>query len=455
VLRLTLLLAAVAAALVGLGYLFYLNPDAVTVQLSRTSQWHAPLALVLLVTFLVGATLTFVVSLVRESRHAVLGWRRTRNARRVRRQQLRKEQGLGLSWLGEYDKARAVLAKGLRDHPDDLTAFLLFARTYLSERDSARALGVLHEGADTRGPDPKLLLFLGEAQRGVGDLAAAGGTLERARAADPASPRILAALRDTYVAAGRWSDAAKVQEAVLVGIRDPLTLGDAERRATGLRYQSALSAPTAEARVTDLRALLRAQPDFEPAAVSLGDALLDAGQVRQAERVWRRALARGARAGALERLEHLLRGGPRAHRLDALTRKLVRRRPDDGTARLFHARQLIRDGKLDDAAAELAQIAPPWSSLPGYHALLAELHVRRGAYDDAVTAFRQALAAGAVGAFRCEVCATEADEWHGFCPPCGSWSSYRSSYEITPPVTRPGASAGAGASPDRPRPSRT
>lgn len=429
-LRLTIILAAIAAALVGLGYLFYLNPDSVTVHLSRGTEWNAPLPLVLLATFLVGAALTFGFSLIRESRHAVLGWRSQRGARRARRQLVRKEHGLGFTWLGEHAKARAILAKALRDRPDDLAAFLLFARTFLDAGEYRGALGVLQEGLDTRGPDPKLLLFLAEAQRGVGDLRAAIATLERARRADPSSPRILAALRDAYVAAHDWPDAARVQEAYLLATRAPRAHADAERRLVGMRYQSALAVQDVPGRATELRTLLRAFPDFEPAAVSLGDVLVEMGQARQAERVWRRALARGARAGVLDRLERLLRGGPRVKRLDALTRKLVQRRPEDGTARLFRARQLVRDGRLDEAAHELAQIAAPWSSLAGYHALLAELHVRRGAHEDAVTAFRHALAAGGVGAFRCTVCAAEAEEWRGFCEECGSWSSYRSSFDL-------------------------
>jgi hypothetical protein len=117
---------------------------------------------------------------------------------------------------------------------------------------------------------------------------------------------------------------------------------------------------------------LRAHPDFEPAAVSLGDALLAAEQPRQAERVWRRAVARGARGGALERLERLLAGGPRARRLEVFTRRLLRRRPADGTTRLFRARQLIRAGQLDDAATEESSVGPPWNGLAGYHGLLAE-----------------------------------------------------------------------------------
>jgi tetratricopeptide (TPR) repeat protein len=429
-LRLTIILATIAAALVGLGYLFYLNPEAVTVQLSRSTQWSAPLPLVLLAAFSVGAALTFAVALIRESRHAVLGWRSQRGARRSRRQQVRKEHGLGLAWLGEHDKARALLAKALRDRPDDLAAFLLFARTFLDAGDYRRALSVLQEGLDRRGPDPKLLLFLAEAQRGLGDHRAAVATLERARQSDPMSPRILTALRDAYVAAGSWPDAARVQESYLLATREPRAHADAERRLVGMRYQSALAVQDASGRATELRTLLRAFPDFEPAAVSLGDVLVEMGQVRPAERVWRRALARGARAGVLDRLERLLRGGPRVKRLDSLTRRLVQRRPDDGTARLFRARQLIRDGRLDDAGNELSNVPEPWNSLPGYHALLAELHVRRGAHEDAVTAFRHALAAGAIGAFHCRVCDAEADEWRGFCQSCGSWSSYRSSFEL-------------------------
>src|SRR6185295_6396388 len=145
----------------------------------------------------------------------------------------------------------------------------------------------------------------------------------------------------------------------------------------GMRYQTTLEVPDPAARIAELRALLRAHPDFEPAAVSLGDALLAADQPRQAERVWRRAVVRGARGGALERLERLLAGGPRARRLEGFTRRLLRRNPEDGTIRLFRARQLIRTGQLDDAAAEIARIGPPWNGIAGYHGLLAELHVRR------------------------------------------------------------------------------
>jgi predicted Zn-dependent protease len=209
----------------------------------------------------------------------------------------------------------------------------------------------------------------------------------------------------------------------------------------GMRYQSALETVDPAARLTELRGLLRAHPDFEPAAVSLGDALLAADQPRQAERVWRRAVARGARGGALERLERLLAGGPRARRLDVFTRRLLRRRPEDGTARLFRARQLIRTGQLEEAAAELTRIGPPWNALAGYHGLLAELHVRRGAHDDAVRAFRHALAACALGVFRCQVCGTEAEEWRGYCESCRSWDSYRSSYEVSASVERSGARA--------------
>lgn len=428
-LRLTVILATITAALIGVGYLLHLNPDSVTVRFSSTNEWQGPLPLVLLSAFLAGAAVTFAISLIRASQAAVTGWRAERVVRRKHRQQVRKDQGLSFAWLGELDKARTTLAKALRDGPDDLAAFLMFARTYLEESDFRRARTVLEEGLDRRGPDPNLLLFLAEAQRGGGDAAAAIETLERARRADPASPRVLTALRDAFTATGRWRDAGRVQEALLLVAHAPSVRAENERTLVGMRYQSALEIADTGARITELRGLLRAHPDFEPAAVSLGDALLAADQPRQAERVWRRAVARGARGGAFERLERLLAGGPRARRLDVFTRRLLRRRPEDGSARLFRARQLIRGGQLDEAAAELTRIGPPWNALAGYHALLAELHVRRGAHDDAVRAFRHALAACALGVFRCQVCGAEAEEWRGYCESCRSWDSYRSIYD--------------------------
>ena len=77
-----------------------------------------------------------------------------------------------------------------------------------------------------------------------------------------------------------------------------------------------------------------------------------------------------------------------------------------------------------------ANVGPPWNALAGYHGLLAELHVRRGAHDDAVRAFRHALAACALGVFRCQVCGAESEEWRGYCESCRSWDCYRSSYEV-------------------------
>jgi tetratricopeptide (TPR) repeat protein len=349
----------------------------------------------------------------------------------VRRHQIRKDQGLGSTWLGELDRARVTLAKALRDRPEDLSAFLLFAHTHLEEGDYQRALEVLQEGLDKRGHDPKLLLFLAEAQRGLGQTAAAIETLEQARRADPASPSILTGLRDAYVASERWPDASRVQEELLSLLREPEARVEAERWLVGMRYQSALAIADPGARINALRTLVRAHPDFEPAAVTLGDLLLEAGLPRQAERVWRRALARGARAGVLERLEHLLTGSPRERRLDAVTRRLVKRRPDDGTARLFRVRRLLRAGALEAAAAEIVKVGTPWNALPGYHALVAELHVRRGAHDDAVTAFRKALAAGSLEAFHCRVCGIEREDWAPFCASCRSWGSYRSSFDAT------------------------
>ncbi len=439
-LRLTLILATIAATLVGLGYLLHLNPDPVTLHLSSTQAWQAPLPVVLLAALVLGAVVTFAVSLIRAGRTALTGWRLQRGSQRARRHQGRKDHGLGLAWLGEHDKSRALLAKALRDTPDDLAAFLLFVRTYLDQGDHRRARSVLEEGIDRRGPDPKLLLFLAEARLGLGDLPGAIEALERAHRADPASPRVADKLRDAYVGAGRWREAAAMQESHLATVHEPQARAQAERRLIGMRYQSALAIPEPSARATALRALLRNAPDFEPAAVGLGDALIEIGQTRQAERLWRRILGRGARAGVFERLERLMRGGPNAARLDAFTRRLVRRHPTDGTARLFRARMLVRDGRLDEAAIELGQVPPPWQTLPGYHALLAELHVRRAAYDDAVTAYRHALAAGAVAAFRCEVCGTDAEEWRGFCAACKSWNSYRSGFDLSPSPAATGAS---------------
>src|SRR5437588_559916 len=69
--------------------------------------------------------------------------------------------------------------------------------------------------------DPRLLDFLAEACERTGDLRAAAEALERARLAQPESPRLARRLRDVYAAAGRWPEAVSIQGQLLLRVREP------------------------------------------------------------------------------------------------------------------------------------------------------------------------------------------------------------------------------------------
>ncbi len=430
--RFTLTLATVVAAVVFTGYLLYLNPESVELRLSATTFWQAPLALIILASFVVGVLCAMTVSLTSQSRNALRAWRKRRAENRERRRQERKEQAVGLIWLGEHDKARSLLAKALQAAPQDMSAFLLFAKSYLSEKNFKRARAVLQEGLDSRGGDVRLLYLLGRAHRGLGDLTAAADAWERARQAAPKSNTLREELRDVYIAQKRWDDAISLQEECLLAARRPEDYASAEALLIGLRLEAALAQKNPRDAEARLRAIVRKKPDFEPAQVSLGELLMASGRQRAAERIWKRAMRRFPRGGVIERLEAATEKSSRLRRLDSLYRRLLARREDDGGLRLFYVRYLLKTGKPDQAQGELRKLPPHWQASPAARLLEAEMLAERGETAQAAKEMGQVLTSSTIAPFRCGRCGQAAEKWQARCHGCLEWGTMRSFVEWQP-----------------------
>lgn len=431
-LRITLTSASIVAAVVVAGYLLYYNPESVELRLGPTLVWQAPLALILLASFLVGVGATVLVSITARSRDAVRAWRRRRAANRERRRQERKELAMGLTWLGEYDRARNLLGKALDAAPQDLSAFLLFAKTYLDEGHFERARAFLQERLDSRGADARLLYLLGEAHEGLGDLAAATDAWKRALSLAPKSVKLKAALRDAYIEQKRWKEAAALQEECLFAARRPNEYAAAQALLLGLRFESALAQNSVRDTQAALRAILRKQPDFEPARVSLGEALLALGKKRAAERVWKRALCRSPRGGVVEKLEKLMEESGRLERLDPVFRRYLSRHEDDPALRLFYARYLIKTDRPDRAKEALDALPERHRDSTPALVLRAQAEAKRAASEAAQLA-GTILASATIYSFRCARCGRSSPEWLSRCPGCLAWGTMRSFLEHETP----------------------
>lgn len=426
------LVGVVALALLLLaGYLVFLNPDPVTLRLTPERAVTAPLASVLLAAFAAGGAVIGLGAGVRAGTRGIRGWRAGRRARRQAQREERAARARALAWAGEYGRARTELLRDQVATTSDADRVHLLAETYLQQGDPTSARKVLDDALVQLGLEPRLLFLLAEATERAGDLRGAADALERARAAEPTSPRLTRRLRDVYAAAGRWPEAVALQADLLLRIHDKAALAGEAQVLRGLRYQAALAEPTPARAVPALKAIAREDPGFVPAWVSIGDLLAAAGRRVAARRAWERGARRRPAAVLLERLERLNTSDGKPERSVRFFRRLQRRHPESAAVTLLLARHLIAHGAFEDASDVLSSLPPPLAGHALAHAVWGDLHRRRGNHQLAADTFMRAFGPelGLLVPFECSACRRRAEEWTGYCEECRRWGTYHAAVE--------------------------
>jgi lipopolysaccharide biosynthesis regulator YciM/uncharacterized integral membrane protein len=409
-----------AVVLLGVGYLFYLNPAVVEFHFTPSRGYSLPLPLLLLASLLVGAAGIFVLALVREAQWTLADRRRRRRDLRIQRLRSRVTTGRELFWHGRAERAKRVLRRAPADQRGVDSTLLLAETAAAADRvDEARA--VLDEALTLHPDDPRLLASLAELHAQAGEWAHAMTLLERAVAREPQSPRLLASLRDAYVHERRWAEAVQTQERYLALVQGSERLAHEQRTAIGLRYELALSREDPQESVRELYAVLRGEPGYVPAAVSLGDLLKRLGRPTEAARVWLRAAQKRPLPALLARLESIYRDLGRPAKVVALYRRL-RERHGSPMLRRRLTRFLLEEGSFDEAAAEIAS-----GGADGVASTLlrGEIERCRGNRDLALRALKEAAEGIAEDSEQstCEACGRSLPRWEPRCPKCGRWDT--------------------------------
>jgi lipopolysaccharide biosynthesis regulator YciM len=268
-----------------------------------------------------------------------------------------------------------------------------------------------------------------DAARAEGRHGAALDLYRRVLRRRPTDRAALQGLRETAQAAGQFQDAVDAQQRLLAAAPPGERAGEAERLAS-LHYEWAraeLDRGRPEAAIPRLRSALRSARDFIPAAVTLGDALLLAGDSREAVRTWERSLEHEPSLPILARLERAHRDEGRPTRMIALYRRAVERAPDDLALAVALGRVYLELEMLDEAADQLEKVEARAPDLPAVHAYLATVFERRGEWREACAEYRRVLQLGRVWDWphRCDHCGSTVAGWQDRCPACRRWNSLR------------------------------
>ena len=408
-------------------YLASLNTARVRVALAAGWAWDVPLAALVVGAFLLGAVLALLLGLVRDLGRSYRDYQRAREARRAESLGDVYHRGVDAQLAGRGEAALQFYEELLARDPGHAQAHARLGDLALERGDAKGAL--VHHLDALRGEErPELVLAAAEGFRRTGRPGDAAALLERLLARDHDHLAALRALRDLAVTEGQWARALGAQERIVA-------LGPGDRREqqavlAGIHYQlgrGLLQEGQTQPAIARFREALRAQSDFVPAIISLGDAHIAAGDNREALRVWERAAETQPALPLLARLEQAYRAEGRPTRMIALYEAASARVPESVPLAFALGRVYFELAMLDEAADQFQKVEVREPDLPRLHAFLGAIFERRGQTADAFDEYRRALTLS--GAFdwphRCAACGAEHGRWIDRCPLCGGWNTSR------------------------------
>lgn len=240
-------------------------------------------------------------------------------------------------------------------------------------------------------------------------------------------PGALRALRELAVEAGRWEEALDLQQRLAAAVGPAERAEEAEWLAA-IHYRLGgrdLERGAAAGAAAHFKNALRADRDFLPAAIALGDAWEAAGDAREALRAWERAAETQPAPPLLARLERRYREEGRPSRMIGLYRQALERAPDDPALALALGRVLYELEMLDEAADHLEKLEVRAPGRAPIHAFLGAVFERRGQSREAFEEYRRALrlAHAFDWPYTCRACGASAPVWQDRCSACGRWNA--------------------------------
>lgn len=327
-----------------------------------------------------------------------------------------------VTYLTSINPSRVRIALG-GDWAFDIPLMALIAVVFGAGAGLALVLGILRDVTRSyaRRPDPL------EAPARVAP-ERSRGPVESPR--DTARPSVPHGQRDALIERGRFAEALPIQARVVQAAPRGERAAE-EALLAGLHYEigrDRFEKGDRAAAIAHLKDALRADPDFVPAALLLGEAQLKAGEPREALRVWERA-AQGPQPAlpVLARIEQLHRAEGRPTRMISVYQEALARQPENLALAFGLGRVYFELAMLDEAAEQFQKMEVRAPELPLIHAYLGAILERRGQFREAMEEYRRALRQSdrIEWPHRCAACGAAHSRWVDRCPACRRWNTSR------------------------------
>lgn len=414
---------------IAFGFLFYLNPGEVEFFLFEDRSLSISPALIAFGAFIIGAFFVFLVTLFVDARRAFELWRSSKTERKEGKIRERYSDALEEMLRGNIQQAKETLNQILEKRPDHLAAYISLANLYSLEGKHAEAIEVLGRAKSAGSENLELLFDLVKNHVGLKKYPVALETLDTILSRDPSNREALRKKRDIHILTGEWDEAYQTQKSVVKYTKEKEYAVSEKKALAGMEYKFAEElAQKGDFKEAEkaLREIVREEPAFSPALVSLGDVLQRQGSSEEAGQVWKKALESSWNPVFLERLESLYLSMANPQKALDLYREYIGERGEDSVLRFFFSRLLIRLEMVDEAIEQLRDLEAAGVIFPELFILMGQAYHRRGDFAHSMESYERALDTKKfpLPAYQCSSCGDHRVDWAGFCDTCHSWGTF-------------------------------
>jgi len=438
--------ALLLAIVIAFSFFAYFNQETATVKFWKDQELVLPVVVVVMVAMLTGAAVVLLI-------FALRGIRNTYNQIQlgmVRKRRLKAEElynkGVDAHLSGKISAAIKYLEEAVSRDRGFLLPFFRLGTVYMEMGEAKKAIE-LHKKALEAHPDNlRLLLYLVDDHLGAGQSDEAVSVLKQIISKDASNRAAYSALRDIQEKNRDWKGAVGSQNRLI-----KLAGKDSEnlQKLRGLRYHWAMDLLQSERDrgIKLLKEIIKEDPEFLAASVTLGEAHIQGGRIDEGIRILSEGYKKHRNPVFLQVLEDNLIKSENPSRLVKIFRRLQEQSPEDVLLSLFFGKICLRLEMIDESYMALRKVESMGYESPLLFALLGEASARRDRYDEAVEEFRRfvTLSDGLSPRFICGNCGDISDKWWAKCLSCGQWNSYALpglTEAVRPPAPRPQYEAG-------------
>ena len=383
---------------------------------------------VILLAFLLGFLLNVLYTGIMELVRLVRGLNDSADTRLVKRISERMQDARDMVAHGLPREAKEILESVLEQRKTHIPARILLGDILMKTGGPEEAVKVFESICHDDPDQVEARYQLAEALLGVRNPEASAAVLKKLAADHPKKAlRAFRRLRALHMEAQRWEEAVAAHKKLLTNFAGELTQGE-RAQGTALTYQVGLAKVDADQfkdAAQIFQQVIKDEPDFVPAYLSLGRCTILQDQEAQGLEIWIEGFRKTGEGTFLQELEDYFIQLGRPEDGLALMRRVAATSKHATTAKFFLGKMLYRLEILDEALDLFQEVRSQVVYSPILFFFMAKIHSRRARLDAALNEYRQLLRNLGVlkMRFECAVCTHRTQDYSDRCDSCGSWNS--------------------------------